>query len=55
MSAFSEFLIRKSLAIFGQLDPSEMTEIVTELLPRGLDMHLAVETVEETSFLVEID
>jgi hypothetical protein len=51
---FSEVLIRKCLVIWGQLDPDEVAEIVTELSPRGLALHLVVETAEEAGFLMEI-
>jgi hypothetical protein len=36
------------------MDPDEVTEIVTELSPRGLALHLVVETAEEARLLMEI-
>lgn len=54
MPAFSEVLTRKCLVIWGQLDPDEVAEIVAELSPRGLALHLVVETAEEAGCLMEI-
>jgi hypothetical protein len=54
MPAFSEVLNRKCLVIWGQLDPDEVTEISTELSPRGLALHLVVETAEEAGYLMEV-
>jgi hypothetical protein len=54
MPAFSDVLNRKCLVIWGQLDPDEVAEILTDLSPRGLVLHLVVETVEEAGYLMEI-
>ena len=54
MPAFSEVLNRKCLVIWGQLDPDEIAEIFAELSPRGLALHMVVETVEEARFLMEM-
>ncbi len=54
MPAFSEVLTRKCLVIWGQLDSDEVAEISTELSPRGLALHLVVETAEEAGYLMEI-
>jgi hypothetical protein len=54
MPALCEVLNRKCLVVWGQLDPDEIAEILTELSPRGLALHLVAETIEEAGFLMEI-
>ncbi|UCF92667.1 MAG: hypothetical protein JSW39_00485 [Desulfobacterales bacterium] len=50
----AEVLRRKCLLIWGALDSDEVAEIVEGLSPRGLALHLVVESVEAAGPLMEV-